>query len=102
MTIMDPHNPMFGWLALAALLVGLLLWIIGLGMLFVQSFKTGFWWGVGSLVLMPVLYIFVGMYWKRARMGFLLHLLGLGLMTAGGYMAWLMGVDLTPLKHYTI
>jgi len=99
---MDPHNPMFGLLAMAALLIGLVLWIIGLGMLFVQSFRAGFWWGVGSLVLMPVLYIFVGMYWKRARMGFLLHLLGLGLMIAGGYMAWLMGVDFTPLERYTI
>jgi hypothetical protein len=101
MTI-DPQNPVFALLALAALLIGLVLWVIGLGMLFVQSFKTGFWWGVGSLLLMPVLYIFVGMHWKRAKTGFLLHLLGLGLMIAGVYMALQLGVDLKPLDRYII
>lgn len=98
----DPHNPAFALLALAALLIGLVLWVIGLGMLFVQSFRTGFWWGIGSLLLMPVLYIYVGMYWKQAKRGFLLHLLGLGLMFAGVYMAWRMGLDLKPLDRYTI
>jgi len=100
---MDPHNPMFGLLAVAALLIGLVLWLFGSGMLIVQSFRTGFWWGIGTVLLtVPVLYIYIGMYWKQARLGFFLHLLGLGLMFAGGYMAWLMGVDFTPLERYTI
>lgn len=100
---MTLHDPIFALLALAALLVGLVLWIIGLGMLFVQAFKAGVWWGLGSLLLtMPVLYIFIGMYWKETRKGFWLHLLGFGLMAVGTYMALLMGVDLKPLHRYTI
>jgi hypothetical protein len=100
---MTTHDPIFALLALAALLVGLVLWIIGLGMLFIQAFKAGVWWGLGSLLLtMPVLYIFIGMYWKETRKGFWLHLLGFGLMAAGMYMALLMGVDLKPLHRYTI
>ena len=98
----DPSNPAFALVALAALLIGLVLWIIGLGMLFIKAFKAGFWWGVGSLLLMPVLYIFVGMYWKEARKGFWLHLLGMALMAVGVYIAVRMGVDLKPLERYTI
>jgi len=101
--MMDPANPAFAWLAIAALLIGLVLWVVGFGMLTVQSFKTGFWWGLGALVLtMPVLYIFIGMHWKVARRGFWLHLFGMALMLAGVYMAMRMGVDLKPLKRYTI
>lgn len=99
---MTPHDPIFALLAMASLLVGLVLWVVGFGMLFIKAFKTGFWWGVGSLLLMPVLYIYVGMYWKEAKKGFLLHLLGFVLMMVGIYMAMVMGVDFTPLKRYTI
>jgi len=100
---MTPQDPLFALLAIAALLVGLALWVLGLGMLFVKAFKAGFWWGVGSLLLtVPVLYIFVGMYWKEARKGFWLHLLGFVLMGVGTYMAVRMGVDLKPLERYTI
>jgi len=99
---MTTHDPIFALLALASLLVGLLLWVVGFGILFVNAFKTGFWWGVGSLLLMPVLYIYVGMYWKVAKKGFLLHLLGFVLMMVGVYMAVEMGVDFKPLHRYTI
>jgi hypothetical protein len=100
---MTTHDPLFALLALAALLVGLVFWLIGSGMLFVKAFKASIWWGLGSLLLtMPVLYIFIGMYWKETRNGFWLHLLGIGLMAVGTYMALLMGVELNPLKRYTI
>ena len=96
------QDPIFALLAVAALLIGLALWVIGLGILFIKAFKAGFWWGVGSLLLMPVLYIFVGMYWKEAKKGFLLHLAGMALMAVGFYIAVQMGVDLKPLERYTI
>jgi hypothetical protein len=100
---MTTHDPIFALLAIAALLGGLALWVIGMGMLIIDAFKAGFWWGMGSIFLtVPVLYIFIGMYWKDARRGFWLHLLGFGLMGVGAYMAILMGVDLEPLKRYTI
>lgn len=100
---MTTHDPAFALLALAALMVGLLLWMIGIGMLFVKAFKAGIWWGLGSLLLtMPVLYIFIGMYWNETRKGFWLHLLGFGLMAVGMYMALQMGVEINPLKRYTI
>jgi hypothetical protein len=100
---MTTHDPIFALLALAALLFGLVLWVVGSGMLIIKAFKAGFWWGLGSLLLtMPVLYIFIGMYWREARKGFWLHLLGSGLIAVGIYMAWLMGVNFTPLHRYTI
>ena len=96
------QDPIFALVAIAALLIGLVLWVVGFGMLFIKAFKAGFWWGVGSLLFMPVLYILVGMYWKEAKKGFLLHLLGLVLMIIGVYIAVQMGVDLKPLERYTI
>jgi len=101
---MDPAQTISPSTALALLALvggGFLLWLVGSIMMFAGAFKQSAWWGIGALILAPVLYIYVGKYWRTAKVGFWIHLLGFGLMAAGLIIALRLGVKV-PTQTYTI
>lgn len=56
---------------LCTLALGVLVgWII----LVVAAFRQNVWWGLGSIFFGPVQLVFTAMYWREARLGFVMQL----------------------------
>lgn len=64
---------------------GLLL-IGGLGLI-IAAFRTGIWWGVGSVLFAPVSLVFIIVHWREAKKPFFLQLFGLALIFGAAYLS---------------
>lgn len=51
--------------------------------LLVLAFQEGIWWGLGSLLLSPVMLVFVILHWDRAKSPFLINLAGVAAVFVG-------------------
>ncbi|MET4729440.1 thiol:disulfide interchange protein [Lysobacter enzymogenes] len=76
---------------MSALLMGLMivggLICFGAGLwLLVLAFQESVWWGLGSLLLSPVMLVFVILHWNKAKVPFLINLGGLALVIVGAVM----------------
>lgn len=78
--------------------IPMVIFISGLVILFVyslinliQAFKASILWGLGSLFVPFVLYIFVGMHWQTTKRPFLMSLAGVGLMVLSALIAAMTG-----------
>lgn len=60
--------------------VGTALWLL------VLAFQQSVWWGLGSLLLSPVMLAFVFLHWEQAKRPFLINLGGLALAIVGAFM----------------
>lgn len=70
-------------LAMILLIVGGLI-SFGAGLwLLVLAFQEGIWWGLGSLLLSPVMLVFVILHWSTAKVPFLVNLGGIALVIVG-------------------
>ncbi|MFK3651381.1 hypothetical protein ACI2IY_23540 [Lysobacter enzymogenes] len=70
-------------LAIILLIAGALI-SLGAGLwLLVLAFQEGIWWGLGSLLLSPVMLVFVILHWSVAKRPFLINLGGAALMIVG-------------------
>lgn len=66
------------------LLIAGLLVSLGAGLwLLVLAFQESIWWGLGSLLLSPVMLVFVILHWQQAKRPFLINLGGVALMIVG-------------------
>ncbi len=81
------------------MVVFVILWLVSMVggvMVLIAAFRSGIWWGLGSLLLAPVWFIFVFTHWAQAKKGFLICIASFGLMLAvaffGGLMSALSGV----------
>ena len=71
-------------------ILGYILFIIGMitGLIYgiillVKAFQTHILWGVGSLLLSPVMLIFVIMNWDEAKKPFLMNMVATALIVGG-------------------
>lgn len=70
-------------MATALLIIGFLI-SLGAGIwLLVLAFQENIWWGIGSLLIGPVMLVFAFMHWDRAKVPFLINLAGVALIVAG-------------------
>ncbi len=70
-------------LTIALLIIGGLALLVGGIMLLVAAFQQSVWWGIAYLLVPFAALVFVVMHWDSARRGFLLNLLGAGLVVGG-------------------
>lgn len=64
---------------LALLILGLILLFGGGLWLLVLAFQENIWWGLGSLLVSPVLLVFAILHWHKSKTPFLIHLAGCAL-----------------------
>ena len=67
------------------LLVGLIAMVVGWVLLLRSAFAHGFWWGCGSALLPPVMWMHIGRHWGDARTGLLVQLAGLAVVIASAW-----------------
>lgn len=83
-------------LVMVVFVILLLVSMVGGVMVLIAAFRSGIWWGLGSLLLAPVWLIFVFTHWAEAKKGFLISLASFALMLPvafiGGLMSALSGV----------
>lgn len=48
-------------------------WVVGFIMFTIATFRVGFWWGVGSLLIQPVWIIFLVRHWEQGKRGFIIQ-----------------------------
>lgn len=65
-------------------IVGVLLTVVGGLWLLVVGFQTSILWGIGMLLLPIISLIFVVLHWQQAKSPFLLQIVGVVLLFAGG------------------
>ena len=65
-------------------IVGVLLAVVGGLWLLVVGFQTSILWGIGMLLLPIIGLIFVFLHWQQAKSPFLLQVVGVVLIFAGG------------------
>jgi len=68
---------------LAILMIG-----FGLAWIFVVIFTDNIGWGVISLWIFPLIYVYVAKNWDRAKIPFLVHLVGIAL--------WIVQINFLP------
>lgn len=60
---------------------------VGAGLwLLVLAFQESIWWGLGSLLLSPVMLVFVILHWNKAKVPFLINLGGVAMVILGALM----------------
>lgn len=50
--------------------------LIGYVWVTINAFKTSFWWGLGSLLILPIAFIFGLIHWSRNRTPMMLWIIG--------------------------
>jgi len=55
-------------------------------MILVEAFRTSILWGLGCLVIPLLSLIFVIMHWQETKKGFLINVVGAGIMILGRVM----------------
>ncbi len=65
-------------------IVGVLLTVVGGLWLLVVGFQTSILWGIGMLLLPIISLFFVVVHWQQARSPFLLQVVGIVVIFAGG------------------
>ncbi len=63
--------------------IGAFIFILGAIGTIIASFKVGFLWGIGCLLLAPVSLIFLVLHWDVAKNPFFLQLIGIALAFVG-------------------
>jgi len=71
---------------MALLIIGGLAALIGGLWIVVNAFRTGILWGLGSLLIPLVVYIYAFMNWGENKTPFLVHLVGVILYLVGSFM----------------
>ncbi|QQP95891.1 hypothetical protein [Lysobacter enzymogenes] len=61
---------------------GLICFGAGLWLL-VLAFQESIWWGLGSLLLSPVMLVYVILHWSEAKVPFLINLGGIAVAIVG-------------------
>ncbi len=76
----------------ALMLIGGLIVLFGTVMFVVTAFRTSVAWGIGTLLFAPVALVFLLRTWNESRKGFLVTLIGAGLMAAGALLGMKAGL----------
>lgn len=71
------------WLAMIVLVAGGLVYFIGWCLFEYAAFTTGFWWGVGTMLMTPVQWVFLAKFWDKAKKGFITQMVGATVAGAG-------------------
>lgn len=62
------------------LLLGTASLLIGAVWLLIEAFKTSMLWGFGCLLLNPVSLVFIFLHWDRAKVPFILEVIGIAII----------------------
>ncbi|MHC4426623.1 MAG: hypothetical protein ACYSYV_11065 [Planctomycetota bacterium] len=73
--------------AIMLYLLGLILLVIGAIGLIIDAFREGFFWGLGCLLLAPVVLAFVVFHWEQAKQPFLIGVIGFVMIFVAVFMS---------------
>jgi hypothetical protein len=80
---MDDLLRMLCLLGIVIVVCGMLVHWYGWYCFFADAFEIGFLWGVGCLLLPPLIVIVLVQYWKRVRNSFAATIAGIGIVALG-------------------
>lgn len=73
-------------LALALVIIGMIIFVIGGIWFLVESFRESIWWGLACLLISPVQLFFLIIHWNVAGKPFGIQILGFVCLLAGSVM----------------
>lgn len=70
---------------LTLVIIGGIIAFIGAIRLLVEAFSTSFLWGLGVLLVHPIVLLFVALNWSRSKGAFINYIIGIAIMIAGAF-----------------
>lgn len=85
-------------IGLLLMFVGWVVSAVGSIMVLIKAFQNSIVWGLCSLFIPFVIFVFVAQNWEETKKGFLISLLGFGIIVLGAIMGAVFGASTVTLE----